>query len=105
MALIHLTAENFDKVINSDKPVLVDFWATWCGPCKMFGPTVEALANEVGDTAVVCKLDVDQAPEIAERYGISAVPTVLFFKKGKKLDNKSIGMTSKEELKRILSTL
>ena len=103
MALIHLTAENFDKVINSDKPVLVDFWATWCGPCRMFGPTVNALANEVGDTAVVCKLDVDQAPEIAERYGVNAVPTVLFFKRGERI--KACGMTSKEELKRILSTL
>ncbi len=103
MALIHLTSENFDSVINSEKPVMVDFWAQWCGPCRMFGPTVDALANEVGDTAVVCKLDVDEAPEIAERYSITAVPTVLFFKKGKQVD--ACGMSSKDVLKTKLAKM
>ena len=71
MSVKHLTSQDFDSTINSDKPVLVDFWATWCGPCRMLGPTIDALANEVGDSALVCKLDVDQSPEIAERFGIS----------------------------------
>ena len=66
MSVKHLTSQDFDSTINSDKPVLVDFWATWCGPCRMLGPTIDALANEVGDSALVCKLDVDQSPEIAE---------------------------------------
>ncbi len=97
MAVIHLTSENFDSTINSTKPVMVDFWAQWCGPCRMFGPTVEELANEVGDEALICKLDVDEAPEIAERFSISAVPTVLFFKNGKPVA--ASGMMSTDALK------
>ncbi len=96
MSVKHLTSQDFDSTINSDKPVLVDFWATWCGPCRMLGPTIDALANEVGDSALVCKLDVDQSPEIAERFGINAVPTILFFKKGKMVGMS--GMATKDAL-------
>ena len=103
MAVIHLTSENFDSVINSDKPVLVDFWAPWCGPCKMLGPTIDALANEVGDSAVICKLDVDQAPDVAQRYSVNAVPTILFFKRGERVA--VCGMTSKDDLKARLKAL
>ena len=103
MAVIHLTSENFDNVINSSKPVMVDFWAQWCGPCRMFGPTVEALANEVGDNAIICKLDVDEAPEIAERFSISAVPTVIFFKSGKPIAKS--GMQTLDTLKAKLKEL
>ena len=103
MALIHLTSENFDRVINTTKPVLVDFWAPWCGPCKMLGPTIDALAEEIGDSAVICKLDVDVAPDIAQRFSVNAVPTILFFKNGERVG--ACGMTSKDDLKARLKTL
>ena len=101
--VIHLNSDNFDKTINSDKPVLVDFWATWCGPCRMLGPTIEALAEEMGDKALVCKLDVDQSPEIADNFGITAVPTLIFFRKGQKIG--TCHMASKDELKAKLEQL
>ncbi len=103
MSVIHLNSENFEKTINSDKPVLVDFWATWCNPCRMFGPTIDALAKEVGNEALVCKLDVDQSPEIAQQYSVNAVPTVIFFKNGRRVG--ACGMSSKDALKAKLREL
>ena len=101
--VLKLNSSNFDATISGDKPVMVDFWATWCGPCRMFGPTVDALAEEVGNDAVIGKLDVDEAPEIAAKYGINAVPTVIFFKKGQQVGVS--GMASKEALKATLKEL
>ncbi|MDR0453203.1 MAG: thioredoxin [Deferribacteraceae bacterium] len=78
-----LTNDNFEKeVINSKKPVLVDFWATWCMPCKMLAPAIDALETDFTDKAVFAKLDVDENKEIASRYGIMSIPTVLLFKNG-----------------------
>ncbi|NOX61132.1 MAG: thioredoxin [Chloroflexi bacterium] len=83
---LHLTDDNFDRVIASDLPVLVDFWAPWCGPCHMIAPTVEALAKEYAGRLVVGKLNVDENPLIASRYGIMSIPTLLIFKNGKPVD-------------------
>ncbi|MBR2027748.1 MAG: thioredoxin [Oscillospiraceae bacterium] len=96
---IKLTSENFDSVVlNSDKPVLVDFWATWCGPCKMIAPVIEELAQELEGKVMVAKLDVDKSPDIAGRYGVMSIPTMLVFEGGKVVKH-TVGFQPKERLK------
>ncbi len=92
-----LTKENFDEIINGDKPVLVDFWATWCGPCKMLAPTIEELAEELKDEVVVAKLDVDKAQEIAVKYQVMSIPTLILFKDGKEV-KRTVGFQPKAKL-------
>ncbi|MFT6054387.1 MAG: thioredoxin 1 [Roseivirga sp.] len=85
---IEITDANFEElVLNSDKPVLVDFWAEWCGPCRMVGPVVEEIAGEYAGKAVVGKVDVDANPNIAAKFGIRSIPTLLYFKGGEKIDS------------------
>ncbi len=92
---VELTDSNFDEMIsNGDKPVLVDFWAEWCGPCKMIAPVVEELANDYDGKAVVAKLDVDSNPGVSAKYGIRSIPTLLVFKDGKIVD-KQVGAVNK----------
>ena len=81
---LELTDKNFDQeVIKSDKPVLVDFWATWCGPCQIMGPIIEELAKETEGKAKIGKMEIDSNPEMAEKYGIMSVPSLKIFKDGK----------------------
>lgn len=102
---IHFTDENFSQeVLASDIPVLVDFYADWCGPCKMLAPTIEALAQEYEGKVKIGKLNVDEAPDTAQNYGIMSIPTLLYFKGGE-LVNKSIGVVSKTEIETVLSSL
>lgn len=96
MALEHFTAADFDqKVLKSDKPALVDFWATWCQPCQMLGPIIEELAGELND-AVVGKVNVDEEPDLAARYNVMSIPTVILFKNGEEVQ-RFVGVRPKNE--------
>ncbi len=95
---IAITDANFDEIVlKSDKPVLLDFWAEWCGPCRMVGPFVEQIAEEFEGKAVVGKVDVDSNPGVASRFGIRNIPTILFFKNGEVAD-KQVGAVPKATL-------
>jgi len=105
MALV-LTEENFEaEVINSGKAVLVDFWAEWCGPCKMISPIIDELATELGDAVVVGKVEVDNAQALAAKYGVRSIPFLLFFKDGEVKDQIVGANVTKESLKAKLLAL
>ncbi|MGI6357417.1 MAG: thioredoxin [Bacillota bacterium] len=89
------------EVLDSSKPVLVDFWATWCGPCRMVGPILEELAAEMSDQLTIAKVDVDQEPEVAMRYGVMSIPTMVLFKDGEE-QARLVGAMSKQVLRQRL---
>ena len=97
MKEINLKTKDFEEVVlKSEKPVLVDFWAAWCGPCRMVLPIVEEIANE-RDDILVCKVNVDEEGDLAHRFGIMSIPTLLVFQDGQ-LTNKAVGARSKEQI-------
>jgi thioredoxin 1 len=105
MAEIQLTDDTFDKdVVQSLEPVLVDFWAPWCGPCRMLAPLIEELAKEYAGQIRVAKINTDDHPNAASRFKISAIPTLLFFKGGKVVEQ-LVGVHSKAEIKKTLDSL
>lgn len=102
MAVIHFTNATFQpQVLNAKGTVLVDFWATWCGPCKMLGPVIEELAKEFDGKAVIGKVNIDDEQELAVKYGIMSIPTVVVFKDGKEV-NRLVGLQSKQVLSRMV---
>ena len=104
MTALKLTQDNFEQeVLKADKPVLVDFWAPWCGPCRMVSPIVEEIAGEVADRAKVGKVNVDEEPELAARYGVMSIPTLMVVKGGKVV-RQSAGARPKEQILAMLQS-
>ena len=98
MSVLTITKDNFEQeVIKSDKPVLIDFWAPWCGPCRMVGPTVEQVAEEAINTAKVGKVNVDEQPELAQVFNVMSIPTLVVMKNGK-VANSVVGVQSKNAI-------
>ncbi len=99
MATTSVTDSDFDtQVLKSDKPVLVDFWAEWCGPCKMIGPSLEEISEELGDQVQIVKLNIDDHPDTPAKYGVRGIPTMILFKNGEIADTK-VGAAPKAQLK------
>ena len=99
-----ITNTNFEELIAGDKPVMIDFWATWCGPCRILSPTVDEVAEEYADRITVAKCNVDDAEEIAMRFRIMSIPTLIFIKGGGVVD-KRVGVVSKEEIVSIINSI
>ncbi len=103
MTARNVASSEFDQVVlNSEHPTIVDFYADWCGPCRMMGPVVEELAEELGDSAQVVKVNVDEAPDVASRYGVQSIPTFVVLRDGQ-AQQTLVGVQSKEDLKAALA--
>lgn len=105
MSVTELTKENFEEEVLAAKvPVLIDFWASWCGPCKMQSPVIDEVAEEMGDKVKVCKANVDEQPSLAMNYQIASIPTLVYMKYGA-FQNRMVGMQDKETIVKYLQTL
>ncbi len=103
MAVMHITKTNFEtEVLQSDKPVLIDFWAAWCGPCQMLLPIIDAVAEEVNDVKI-CKINVDEEPELAAKYNVMTIPTLIYMKNGTVIET-SVGVRPKTEIIKMIQS-
>ncbi|MDR1401497.1 MAG: thioredoxin [Puniceicoccales bacterium] len=99
-----LDAANFDETLEKGGTVAVDFWAPWCGPCRALAPVMEQVAQEVGDSVLVAKVNIDEAPELGERFGLQSIPAIIYFKNGTEV-GRSVGMTTKTDVIAALKSL
>lgn len=100
---LEITSANFEnEVMNSDKPVLIDFWAPWCGPCKAVAPVLEEINQEVGEKVKICKINLDESPELATKYSVMSIPTLMIVKDGNVMDTK-VGALPKEDLLKLIN--
>ncbi|GLI05840.1 MULTISPECIES: thioredoxin [Paenibacillus] len=102
MAIVNVSDQSFSTEVEGSGTVLVDFWAPWCGPCKMIAPVLEELDTEIGESVKIAKVNVDDNPESASRFGVMSIPTLIVFKDGQPVD-KIVGFQSKDALKNVLS--
>ncbi|HBS46811.1 MAG TPA: thioredoxin [Paenibacillus sp.] len=102
MAIVNVSDQTFSNEVEGQGTEVVDFWAPWCGPCKMIAPILDELSAELGDSVKIAKLNVDENPETASRFGVMSIPTLIFFKDGQPVD-KVVGLNSKESLKNIVA--
>jgi thioredoxin 1 len=104
--VVNLNTANWDaEVVKSEQPVLVDFWAVWCGPCRMLSPTIDKLADQFAGKAKICKLNTDESPEIAAQYGIASIPQVLFFKGGADPKERIVGVNAENAYVKTINRL
>ena len=103
MPAIHINKKNFRRILNSSKPVLIDFWAPWCRPCRLQAPIIDELSDEMKGYAVVAKLDIEEHPELATQYSVMSIPTLLLIDKGQVVDRKT-GVTPKAKLLSMLNS-
>ena len=101
MEIMHVDSKNFEQTINSKEVVLVDFYATWCGPCKMLAPILEQVCEEVAENTLIAKLDIDNALDVAKEFGVMSVPTMIIFKNGKEVE-RLIGLRQKTQILEVL---
>jgi thioredoxin len=99
--IVHVTDATFDGVVTSERPVVIDFWAPWCGPCRVIAPVLEELARELGDQVTIAKVNVDEQPALASRFGVQAIPQLLFFKDGTVQDRVTGAVPKREIVKRL----
>ena len=104
MAVAHLTTADFDRAVGESSAAMVDFWASWCGPCKMLAPVIEEIGAAREGAALVGKVDIDQEPALAERFNVTHIPTVVFFQNGREVDRK-VGVMDPETYKKTLDAL
>ena len=102
MAVLKITSDNFEEVKNNEKPVLLDFWAVWCGPCQMQGPVMDEAAEKLSDRAVFGKVNVDEEPGLAQQFGVMSIPTLVLLKNGQ-VEKKVVGFQSLEQIDKLLS--